>query len=73
MKSLLIISLLSILCISFSFFIERKKPSDPVYIEASRQRTGNAEAGYKYLTEGDYLKSGIPLQFFKMATGKRRG
>jgi cytochrome c5 len=70
MKSILIIFLLSISCILCAFFIERRKPGDPVYIEASKQRTGNADAGYKYLIEGDYLKSGIPLQFFKMTTGK---
>jgi RoxA-like, cytochrome c-like len=70
MKALFIASLLSASCIFLSFFIERKKRADPVYIEASKQRAGNAEAGYTYLTEGDYLKSGIPLQFFRMATGK---
>lgn len=51
----------------FCFFIYKKKETDPVYIEPSKQRNGNAQEGYKYLTEGDYLKSGIPLSFFKMA------
>jgi cytochrome c5 len=70
MKSLFIIFSLSAACALCSFFIKNKKPTDPVYIESSKQRTGNAEAGYTYLTEGDYLKSGIPLSLFKMAFSK---
>ncbi|MGH2649544.1 MAG: hypothetical protein ACRDE8_18340, partial [Ginsengibacter sp.] len=70
MKSIFIIFFLSVSCIFFSFFIQKKKQGDFVYIEASKQRSGNADAGYIYLTEGNYLKSGIPLQFFKMAIGK---
>ena len=56
--------------ITFSFFGKTKKKAEPVYIEASKQRPGNAEAGYNYLTTGDYLKSGIPFSFFKMGIGK---
>ncbi len=56
--------------IIFSFFTKGKKKEDPVYIEASKQREGNPEAGYNYLTTGDYLKSGIPFSFFKMGVGK---
>ena len=70
MKSLFIIFFLAACCILFSFFTGRKKKGDAVYIEASKQRAGNAEAGYTYLTTGDYLKSGIPFSFFKMGIGK---
>lgn len=70
MKSLIIIFILSVSCALSSFFINNKKSTDPVYVEPSKQRTGNAEAGYIYLTEGDYLKSGIPLSLFKIGYGK---
>ncbi len=48
------------------FFTEDK----PVYIPPSVQRTGNAVQGFTYLTTGDYLKSGIPLNYFKLGFGK---
>lgn len=45
-------------------------PEGASKIEASTQRTtGNAEAGYQYLTTGDYLSSGIPLEVYKLAFG----
>lgn len=67
MKSFIILIVLSLAGAIVFFSFGKKNPTDPVYIEASKQRTGNAAAGYKYLTEGDYLKSGIPLSLFKMA------
>ena len=70
MKSLFIIILSVLLCSKFSFYIDHKKGSDPVFIEASKQRNGDAKAGYTYLIEGDYLKSGIPFSFFKMVFNK---
>ncbi len=44
----------------------------PVPIPYTAQRPGNAAEGYKYLTTGDYLKSGIPYGLFKLASGGRR-
>jgi mono/diheme cytochrome c family protein len=38
-------------------------------IEASTQRVGNADEGFKYLTTGNYLSSGIPLEIYKLAFG----
>ena len=70
MKSLLTLIFFAASIILFSFFTKEKKKEGPVYIEASKQRTGNAEAGYNYLITGDYLKSGIPFSFFKMGIGK---
>ncbi|MEJ7674077.1 MAG: hypothetical protein WKF59_15590 [Chitinophagaceae bacterium] len=32
-----------------------------------KQRSGDAAKGYQYLITGDYLKSGIPYSFFKLA------
>ena len=66
MKTVLIIFTSLIICLVFSFFAYQEKGTDPVYIEPSKQRSGDAQTGYVYLTEGDYLKSGIPLSFFKM-------
>ena len=45
-------------------------PEKPVYIPESVQRTGNAAAGFAYLTTGDYVKGGIPFDYFKLALGK---
>jgi cytochrome c5 len=70
MKSATIIFLFAVSCLFFCFSVNTNKSADPVYIEPSKQRTGNAEAGYKYVTEGDYLKSGIPFSFFTMAFNK---
>jgi mono/diheme cytochrome c family protein len=69
-KSTLIIIFLASIIVALSFFTKEKKKGDPVYIEASKQRSGNPEEGYNYLTTGDYLKSGIPFSFFQMGIGK---
>ncbi|MDE3248165.1 MAG: hypothetical protein KGO82_05890 [Bacteroidota bacterium] len=49
-------------------------PGEPVpgavTIPASTQRTGDPEAGFRYLTTGPYVKGGIPYDFFKLALGK---
>lgn len=42
----------------------------PVAIPASPQRSGDAAAGYRYLTTGDYIKSGVPYNFFLLGFGK---
>ncbi len=47
-------------------------PEDPVYIAESKQRTGNAAIGYTYLTTGDYVKGGIPYDFFSLALSKSK-
>ncbi|MBC7904626.1 MAG: hypothetical protein H7Y27_14475 [Gemmatimonadaceae bacterium] len=46
------------------------EPDKPVFIPPSEQRTGDAKAGYEYLTTGDYVKGGLPYDFFQLATGK---
>lgn len=40
------------------------------FIPPSDQRTGDATKGYDYLTTGDYLKSGVPYNYFIFLTGK---
>ena len=66
MKAIFVVLFLFLSISLFCFSVEEKK-GEPVFIQPSKQREGNAAAGYKYLTEGDYLKSGIPLSLFKMA------
>lgn len=41
----------------------------PTFIPPSPQRTGDAAKGYLYLITGDYLKSGLPLRYFKILNG----
>ena len=48
------------------------EPEKPVYIPESKQRIGDAEKGFKYLTTGDYIKGGIPYDFFIMAAAKNQ-
>ena len=45
---------------------------EPIPIPAQRQYPGNAQTGYRYLVEGDYLKSGIPYTFFKLSGIKEK-
>jgi mono/diheme cytochrome c family protein len=69
MKKLLVAVGIAGACLSFSTWA--LLPADePVPILPSKQRSGNAKAGYEYLTTGDYLRSGIPLSYFKMGFGK---
>ena len=44
-------------------------PDGASKMDASTQRSGDAEVGYQYLTTGDYLSSGIPLDIYKLAFG----
>ena len=68
MKKLIVI--LALIGLSFSSVSVFKGTVDPVPIPPSIQRPGDAKEGYKYLTTGDYLRSGIPLSYFKMGFGK---
>lgn len=70
---------LLLLIFIFSALVALNKPSatvadpeKPVYIPESKQRTGNAAAGYTYLTTGDYVKGGIPYDFFSLALNKSK-
>jgi hypothetical protein len=69
MKKFLAVIGIAAACLSFSTWIFHPD-SDPIAIQPSKQRSGNAKAGYEYLTTGDYLRSGIPLSYFKMGFGK---
>ncbi len=69
MKKFLVIWFLFVSCFLFAFAME-KMQEEPEPIPASKQRSGDALQGYKYLITGDYLKSGIPFSFFKMVFKK---
>src|ERR1700743_3707338 len=78
MKKTMVLTLLGVITLAFTTVFNRDlttaiKPDpveDPVTIPASLQRSGNADAGYHYLTTGDYLKSGIPYDYFLLGFGK---
>jgi len=62
---------LIILFISFITYISFiGDDNKPVAIPKTEQRSGDATQGYKYLITGDYLKSGLPYNFFLMGLGK---
>jgi hypothetical protein len=57
-------------CIVLAFTAREYSPGDkPIYIPASMQRSGNASKGYEYLVTGDYLKSGLPIDYFQLGIG----
>ena len=69
MKKLLVLLGIMATCLSFNSVVLFHADWEPKPIPPSKQRTGNARAGYIYLTTGDYLRSGIPLSYFKMGFG----
>ncbi|MEP6724189.1 MAG: hypothetical protein ABJC98_00160, partial [Bacteroidota bacterium] len=71
------IQVLILIVVIFSAFagINKWQPDLPeklVYIPESVQRTGNAAAGFTYLTTGDYVKGGLPYDYFLLALGKSK-
>lgn len=62
-------SLIVAACVSFSSVITHFTPEKPVHIPPSKQRTGDAAEGYRYLTTGDYVKGGLPYDFYLMGFG----
>ena len=66
MKQLVITGILVAGCGLFAFNFHYTK-DDPVPIPPTKQRSGDAAKGYQYLITGDYLKSGIPYSYFKLA------
>jgi mono/diheme cytochrome c family protein len=70
MKKLLVILAFAVSGLAFTSIIRWEGGNEPVPIPPSKQRTGDPATGFTYLTTGDYLKSGIPLSYFKMIFGK---
>ncbi len=70
MKTIVVVSAMALVCFAFSKSMKELPENKPVYIPPSAQRSGDATAGYVYLTTGDYLKSGIPYGYFKLGFGR---
>jgi mono/diheme cytochrome c family protein len=71
MKKWIIIGIIVIGCMAFSYIVSNQYEHDPVPIPPSTQRTGgDAQRGYDYLTTGDYVKGGIPYNIFMLGMGK---
>jgi len=65
------IILLTFVCVALMAFGYLGFQEEPEVIEPSPQRTGgDAGKGYDYLVNGDYVRSGLPLQVFRLAYGK---
>ena len=63
--------ILAVLCMfALAAFKKEEANDEPVYIPPSEQRTGEPAKGYEYLTTGDFLKSGMPYEFFLFAAGE---
>src|SRR6516225_3518146 len=70
MNKLIVLLVMGILLMAFGRSVLDFPEEKPVYIPPSIQRSGDSREGYKYLVTGDYLKSGIPLNYFKLGFGK---
>jgi mono/diheme cytochrome c family protein len=70
MKKLLVLAFLGIVGLAFTRVIDLFPTEEPVPIPASPQRSGDPEAGYRYLITGDYLKSGLPYTLFLAGIGR---
>ena len=70
MKTLVVLFFIATTCFAFITLSDKLQEDEPVYVPASKQRTGDAEKGFEYLITGDYLKSGIPYSLFILGTGK---
>ena len=69
MKKCVLLLLVLFTSISYYSFINDDQPK-PVKIPENKQRVGDAKTGYQYLITGDYLKSGLPYNFYIMGLGK---
>lgn len=57
-------------CVAVCAFAVRNQNDDPVPIPPSPQRTGgDAQKGYDYLVNGDYIRSGVPYNFYLLGFG----
>lgn len=70
MKKILLIALLGMVGLAFTTILRPPDDEKPVPIPASPQRSGDAAEGYRYLVTGDYIKSGIPYDYFLLGFGK---
>jgi hypothetical protein len=64
--------ILTISCLPVAMVIASGADSneEPVAIQPSPQRPGDAAKGYEYLITGDFIKSGVPYSYYIYAAGK---
>jgi mono/diheme cytochrome c family protein len=70
MKKMMVMVLLAAMIFAFTTVLRVYRQDDPVPVPASPQRSGDAAKGYTYLTTGDYIKSGIPYNYFFLGIPK---
>jgi hypothetical protein len=70
MKKIFVIMGICGACVGFTTTVRYFTEEKPVFIPPSKQRSGDSKKGFTYLTTGDYLKSGIPYNYFKLGFGK---
>ncbi|MBN9386090.1 MAG: c-type cytochrome [Chitinophagaceae bacterium] len=72
MKKLFVSTLIILACLAFTTVLHHDdyRREEPVPIPASPQRVGQKDIGYQYLTTGDYIKSGIPYNYFLLGFGR---
>src|ERR1700727_2103945 len=71
MKKMMVLAVLGVMVLAFTGMLENGGGTDvPVSVPASPQRSGDVAAGYQYLTTGDYIKSGIPYDYFLLGFGR---
>ncbi|HSB94163.1 MAG TPA: hypothetical protein VLC28_13660, partial [Flavitalea sp.] len=73
MKKLFVLGFLLIVATAFTAGVTLFESDRPVFIPPSPQRLGgDPKKGFDYLVTGDYVKGGIPLNFFLLGIGKNK-
>ncbi len=72
MKKTSLILLMVIPVLLLASFSKKNHEDSPVSIPPAEQRQGDPAKGYQYLVTGDFLKSGIPYDFFIKANGSKK-
>src|SRR5690242_11137019 len=73
MKKLFALGFILVIATAFTAGVSLFEPDRPVFIPPSQQRLGgDAKKGFDYLVTGDYVKGGIPLNFFLLGMGKTK-
>jgi processive rubber oxygenase RoxA-like protein len=70
MKKLFVLWCFCLACFAFSKTAQYFSEGEGVFIPSSPQRDGDSKLGYTYLITGDYLKSGIPYNYFRLVYGR---
>ncbi len=70
MKKLFVAIVIVAGCVSFVTI--SSSHDGPVFVPPSKQRTGNADSGYHYIINGDYVNSGIPFSLYGLGFRKEK-